>query len=123
MGYDLARPLALMRVAIGIGSWLAPEGVLAAVRLDPAAPQSLYLLRLFAARETALGWATLLAPDKREPLLELGLVVDSLDAAAGLLALRREPGSKGTGLLTGVAAGAVLVGTAALVQARRQRGV
>ena len=88
--------------------------------LDPTAPQSPYLLRLFAAREAALGVVTLRADGQRESLLALGLVVDALDAAAGLSALRSRSAGKATGILTGVAAGGVAVGIVARAQATRR---
>jgi hypothetical protein len=120
VGWDLARSLACTRVAFGVGTWLAPRAGLAVTLLDPTAPQSPYLLRLFAAREAALGAVTLLAIGQREPLLRVGLVVDALDAAAGLSAVRSGSVGKATGILTGVAAGGVAIGTMALVQARRR---
>jgi hypothetical protein len=115
MSYDVATSLALSRLAIGIGTWFAPRASLAVTRLDPSAPQSPYLVRLFAAREAALGVVTLLAVEQRPSLLKLGLVVDSLDAAAGVLAARSQPGAR---ILTGVAAGSVAVGTVALMRTR-----
>jgi hypothetical protein len=88
--------------------------------LDRTAPGSPYLLRLFAAREAVLGAATLLSDEPPELLLTLGLVVDSLDVAAGVAALRSRSLGKAAGILTGVAAGGVAIGSIALVQARRR---
>jgi hypothetical protein len=120
VGRDLARSLALTRIAVGIGTWLAPRGSLAVTKLDPTAPQSPYLLRLFAAREAALGVITLVAVGQRESLLTLGLVVDGLDTLAGLSASRSPSAGPATGVLTGVAAGGVAIGALALARARRR---
>jgi len=120
MGRDVARLLACTRLALGVGAWLAPRAGLAVTRLDPAAPGSAYLVRLFAAREAALGVVTLVPNNRPESLLKLGLVVDSLDVAAGMLALRSRSVGKAAGILTGAAAGGIVIGTAALVQARRR---
>jgi hypothetical protein len=120
VGHDLARALALSRVAVGVGTWLAPRTGLAVTSLDPTAPESPYLLRLFAAREAVLGAVTLMSDEQPESLLELGLVVDCLDVAAGLSAWRSRSLGKAAGILTGLGAAGVAIGTVALVQARRR---
>jgi len=120
MGRDLAKLLACARLAVGVGAWLAPRAGLAATGLDPTAPESPYLLRLFAAREAALGVVTLLSNGQPESLLTLRLVVDSLDAAAGVTGLRSRSTGKAAGILTGVAAGGIVIGAAALVRGRRR---
>jgi hypothetical protein len=120
VGRDLAKPLALARVAVGVGTWLAPRVGLAVTLLDSDAPESPYLLRLFAAREAALGVVVLASDRKPESLLQIGLVVDALDVAAGLLALRSRSVGRAAGILTGVAAGGFAMGTVACAQARRR---
>ena len=59
-------------------------------QLDPTAnPQVPYVLRLFGAREIALGLVTLLARGRaRRGVIGLGVAVDAADAATGFLALR-----------------------------------
>ena len=120
MGQDLVKPLALARVAVGVGTWLAPGAGMAITHLDRNAPESPYLLRLFAAREAALGVVALASRSEPESLLELGLVVDALDVTAGLLALRSRSVGRAAGILTGVAACGLAIGTVALAQARRR---
>jgi hypothetical protein len=51
-------------------------------------------------REAALGVVTLRATVSASRFLALGLVVDALDAAAGLSALRSRSAGKATGILT-----------------------
>jgi hypothetical protein len=113
MGRHLTRPLAYARLAVGVGAWLAPRAGLTVARFDPGAPESPYLLRLFAAREAALGMATLASSGRHEPLLALGLVVDSLDAVAGTMAQRSRSAGKAAAILTVVAAGGLVIGAMA----------
>jgi hypothetical protein len=61
-----------------------------------------------------------LADRQGKSLLTLGLPVDLPDTTAGLSAFRDSSVAKAANILTGVAAGGVVIGTAALVQARRR---
>lgn len=117
MALDLAPPLAVARIALGAASWLAPSTVLTTARLGQSAPQSALLMRLFGAREVALGAAGLLAPHHRSSLLKVGLAVDALDAVAGLLAYRAS--DKAPLVLTAAASAALLTGAVALAEPHR----
>lgn len=112
--------LALARIALGIGSWAAPERALSLFGLDAAAPQSHYLGRMFGAREVAFGVVTLLAPaQQKRSLTLLGLAVDTFDAGAGVLAIRSAGVTPARGaVLTGAAVAAVLTGVVGLKQLR-----
>jgi hypothetical protein len=59
-------------------------------QLDPVTnPQVPYVVRLFGAREVALGLATLLVRGKAQRgLIGLGVLVDGADAATGYLAMK-----------------------------------
>ena len=118
---DNATSLSLARIAIGTAAWVAPELSLRAGMLDASAPQSPYMLRLFGARDTALGVITLAAKAEHRPaLLKVGLAVDAADAAAAVRALQagqvRTPAGATRAGLAGVA---VVAGIVAL---REQQG-
>src|SRR5690349_17175042 len=112
MALDQTTSLSLARIAVGAAAWANPELGLRSAMLDPAAPQSAYLLRLFGARDVALGVITLFAkPELKPALLRVGLGVDSADAAAAVIALQKKqvesiPGA----VLAGAAGAAVLAG-------------
>ena len=118
---DNATTLSLARIVAGAGAWAAPEFGLKTAMLDPTAPQSPYLVRLFGVRDVALGAITLLAkPEAKPALLKLGILVDAGDAAAAVLALKAEAVKPPTGVaLAGVAAAAVVAGFVAVGQQRR----
>ena len=115
---DQTTTLSLARIVVGAAAWLAPQPSLKAALLDAKAPQSPYLLRLFGARDVALGTITLLAPPAGKPaLLKVGLAVDSADAGAALLALKAGQLKPVVGVvMAGAAAGAVVAGVQALGQ-------
>ncbi len=113
---DNINGLALARIGLGLGFYATPELALKYGMLDPQAPQSPYLGRMFAAREIALGLVTLLAkPESKRGVIALGLAVDLADSAAGALAIRSKAVS--------TKAGAVLTGTAALAALTGLRGL
>lgn len=118
---DQATTLSLARIAVGAAAWAKPELGLKSAMLDPEAPQSPYLLRLFGARDVALGAITLLAkPDHKPALLRVGLAVDGADGAAAVLALQKKAVEPVAGaLLAGAAGAAILAGVVALSQQRR----
>lgn len=83
--------LAVGRTLAGAGAWLAPELSAHALgtrpRLHPPLPLA---LRLFGVRDVAMGLAYLTAGDEeRDRWLAIGMAVDTADAAAALLAARR----------------------------------
>src|SRR5688572_22932150 len=113
---DNATTLSVGRIALGAVSWAAPGLALRTMMLDPEDVQGPFLLRLFGARDVALGVVTLLAgPEARPALLKVGVAVDLSDAAAsglaaGAGALRPLPAT----LIAGTALGAVATGLHAL---------
>ena len=115
---DHVVTLSLARVAIGTTAWLTPRTALKGFLLDSSAPQSPYILRLFAAREVALGGITLLAPPALKPALtQVGMAADSADAVAGALAIKSGAVRPWVGaVLTGAAVAAVVAGAAGLQQ-------
>jgi hypothetical protein len=117
---DHATPLSVGRIALGAASFAAPGLALRAMMLDADDPQAPFLLRLFGARDVALGVVTLLAaPEARPALVKVGVAVDLSDAAAAGLAARAGAlrGLPAT-LIAGTASGAVVTGLLAL---RRRR--
>src|SRR3954467_14509698 len=114
---DNTSALSVARILIGAAAWLAPEHRLWSGMLRSPA-QSQYTMRLFGAREAALGAMTLMAaPSAKPALLKVGIAVDSADAAAGVMAMRSGALSSPMGLLlTAVAAGAIAAGVAGLGQ-------
>ena len=119
---DNATTLSLARIALGAGAWVAPEFGLKVAMLDPTAPQSPYLARLFGVRDVALGVLTLMAePAHKAALLKLGILVDAGDAAAAVLALKAGALKPPTGAaLAGAAAGGVIAGAIAVGQHRKR---
>jgi hypothetical protein len=84
------RNLAIIRILIGVGAWLAPNLAGRLFGLDPANnPQAAFLGRLFGVRDIALGLGTLQASgEARRQWLQLGVLCDSADAAAAVLGRR-----------------------------------
>jgi hypothetical protein len=82
--------LAVLRIAIGALSWLAPTLAARLFGLDARRnPQTPYLGRLFGIRDVALGAGTLVADgDARQTWLGAGLACDVADAAAAVLGRR-----------------------------------
>jgi hypothetical protein len=115
---DNATTLSMARIVIGAATWIAPEFSLKAAMLDPTAPQSPFMLRLFGSRDVALGLITLMAkPEHKPSLLKVGVAVDAGDVAAALQALRAEQVKPPTGIaLAAVAGSAVVAGVVALKQ-------
>ncbi len=115
---DQATSLSLARIVVGAAAWVAPRRSLGLALLDAEPPQSPYLLRLFGARDVALGTVTLMAPPALRPsLLKVGVAVDSADTAAALLALKAGQLKPLTGVvMAGAAGAAVLAGVQALGQ-------
>lgn len=115
---DPVTGLSLGRIAIGIGSLVAPSGTARLFGIDAAANPNMGIInRMFGAREIALGAVTLVAKGSlRRNLTMVGIAVDGADVAGGALEIAGGglPKVQG-GALVGVAAGAVGAGIAALV--------
>lgn len=80
--------LSVVRLATGAGAFAAPQLAARILALEPG-PASAYLVRLFAARNVAMGAGLLAAPDSARPVLwRAGVSADALDLAAALLAMR-----------------------------------
>jgi hypothetical protein len=106
-----------LRASIGASTWLAPNLAGRLFGLDPVGnPQLPYIGRLFGIRDVALaaGLAQSSGPD-RKLWLQLGILCDAADAAAGLLAGRSGQLSKlSTALVTAPALLGLAAGVAAL---------
>jgi hypothetical protein len=83
-----ANAIAISRMAVGAGTWLAPNLSGRLFGLDPEGnPQLPYVGRLFGARDVALGAGALRSSRKsRDAWLTAGLACDAADVAAGVLA-------------------------------------
>lgn len=109
---DLARALALGRVAIGAGLLVAPGRIALLVGPAAAEPAGRWLTRVGGIRDLLLGVLTLQALDAKAPvrsLLVAGAVADGVDFAATVAAYRRLP-RFGRVVLLGAAGGAVALG-------------
>jgi hypothetical protein len=111
-GMDTAKALAAGRVVIGAVALLFPTVAARLFLLKVSSnPQLPYVMRLFGAREIAVGAVTLTAPESaRSSMVGMGMAVDGADAIAGFAAARSGAVSKPVGV---VLAGAALAAVAA----------
>ena len=106
-----------IRASIGAGAWLTPQLAGRLFGLDPVAnPQLPYVGRLFGIRDVALAAGVSMSNGEARKLwLQLGIMCDIADAAAGLLAGRKGELSKlSTVLVTAPALLGLALGVAAL---------
>jgi len=111
--------LSIGRVAVGALALARPDAASKTLQLDAVSnPQVPYVVRLFGAREVALGLITLFAGGKtRRGVIAVGVAVDAADAATSYLALKDGSISKkGAMTLLVPAVGAVGSGLLALVK-------
>lgn len=111
--------LSLGRIAVGAAAVANPELAARTFQLDPVSNRQLpYVLRLFGAREIALGLVTLFAGGKtRRGVIAVGVAVDAADATTAYLAMQDGSVSKKTAYtLLAPAVGAVASGLLALVK-------
>ncbi|MFG2085833.1 MULTISPECIES: hypothetical protein [unclassified Spirillospora] len=106
--------LARGRIALGLAAFAAPKLTVKAMGMGGGAdPGRDYMVRMFAAREIALGAGYLLSGDDsgRRLWARLGLAVDSLDLVSGV---KTRPGLPlwATAGAVGVAGGAAALGAA-----------
>lgn len=116
--------LSLGRIVIGAASLARPDTTAGAMGLDVAKnPQSAFVMRLFGAREVALGVATLVSSGRgRTGLVLLGVGVDAADAYAGLVGPKTDGIEQRAGtVMTAVAGGAVLAGLLGLLPRRSRK--
>lgn len=115
-GEQAALLLAAGRIGFGVGGWLTPGIGARVLGIDPKAqPAAVFLVRLFAARDLAMGVGQAAAQEgEAKRWLALGAAVDALDGAAALLAVRRRqiPVFNGVAIAL-TAAAAVVVGVRA----------
>lgn len=114
---DPVTGLSLGRIAIGVGSIVAPAPTARVFGLRPAEnPQLPYFARMFGVREIALGALTLMATgDVRRTLVRAGVAVDGGDAVTGIIGLaRKEFPLLAGGMLVAAALGAAATGASAL---------
>jgi hypothetical protein len=117
MSSSSVTALAGLRTAVGVGAWATPNVAGKMFGLDPANnPQASYLGRLFGVRDLALGAGTLASEGAdRRRWVQLGMVCDLADAAAGYIAGRTGVLPKPAAVMvTGVALVAAGLGAAAL---------
>lgn len=122
---DQASTLALLRILIGLGAWLAPGISGRLFGLDPKGnPQAPFLARLFGIRDLALGVGTLTTSGgARRTWLKLGVLCDSADAAAAWIGGRDGSLPRYAALMSGtVAVGAAGLGAATLAAAEPAGG-
>jgi hypothetical protein len=109
--------LSLGRILIGLLTFVRPALAGRFFGFDMAGnPQLPSMARLFAAREVAIGVATLVAPaESRKRMVAIGVAVDAADGAASIIGVREKSLPKLAGvLLAGAAIGAVTSGLDAL---------
>ena len=110
------KQISMMRIAIGVSSWLFPRLAGRLFGLDTVNnPQAPYLARLFGARDMALGIGALTTEgESRRRWVLLGAFCDLLDAGAGIMGGREGYLSTGSSVLvTAPAVAGVAVGAAA----------
>jgi hypothetical protein len=115
---DQVSMLSIGRILIGLGAWLMPGLGGRLFGLDPERnPQASFLSRLFGIRDFALGLGTLTASGAtRRALLRLGVICDTADAAAAVIAKREGTLPRWAAATSGVLAlSAVGIGAASLV--------
>jgi hypothetical protein len=106
------------RIALGLAALAAPKLTVRLMGLGSAAdPGRDYMVRMFAAREVALGAGYLLSGDEsgRRLWARVGLAVDSLDVVSGLKTRKGLPLWVTAGAV-GAAAGAASIGAAKVVR-------
>lgn len=112
--------MSTLRSLVGVGTWISPmhaTRVLAPGLVDND-PGTMLVGRLFGVRDLMLGQA-LRHPDPlvRRAALQVGVVVDSADAAASLIALRRGAPKLGAAFVGLGALSFVALGVAAMQSA------
>jgi hypothetical protein len=111
------RNLAMLRLAVGVSSYLTPNLGGKLFGLDPASnPQAPYLARLFGVRDVALALGALqTSGESRRQWLQLGVLCDAADVGAAVIGRRGGYLPVPTAILVGgVAAAATAMGMAAL---------
>jgi hypothetical protein len=107
------RAFAIARIAIGAGLIVTPRVVLGRfLGRESASVGAQWLGRGMGGRDIALGLGLLFAVRRGAPVrgwLEAGMLADSTDAVASLLAARDLPGPTGL-LMAGAAVGGVVAG-------------
>lgn len=86
----LVKTMAGLRLAVGVGAWVAPRTTGRLFGLDADAnPQMIFMARLFAVRDVALGIGLLASTGNARRLWwQTGVLCDTADAGAAALALR-----------------------------------
>ena len=105
--------VAIARIAVGAGTWLAPNLSGRLFGLDPEGnPQLPYVGRLFGVRDVVLGAGVLRSSRKQKDVwATAGLACDVADAAAGAIAgLRGQLPPPAAALVTVTAAGFAAAG-------------
>lgn len=111
--------LSIGRIAVGAVAVANPELAAKTLQLDSVSnPQVPYVLRLFGAREIALGLVTLFARGKAaKGVIAVGVAVDATDAAAGYFGMNDGSITKKTAMTLMVpAVGAVASGLLGLAR-------
>lgn len=119
MRSPVRHTFAALRLAVGLSAWALPNTTERIFALPPS-PQP-FVLRLFGARETALALAIQsLDPDRRRLALQVGVLIDGVDAVGGLVDfVRGRLAPRAAVLGSGGAVGFALLGMAALTEERR----
>ena len=101
-----AQQMAGLRVAVGLGAYVAPDLTAKLFGLDPDAnPQGAYLGRLFGARDVALAAGlTATSGPARRLWWQIGIGCDAADFVAAVLGVRSGSISRTTAVLAGATA-------------------
>ena len=92
LGLDPVSALSVLRSLVGVATWVNPLHAGRAFGLGPISenPATGFVARLFGVRDLALGQAVRHPnPEVRRAALQAGVVIDSVDVVASLLALRK----------------------------------
>lgn len=116
---SLAVTIGLGRAALGAAAYASPEllarppGNMAGIT---ATPDTIYMTRLFGARDLTVGVLTVLPPTRRGALA-IGTVFDVLDVGSGLQAEKDGMPAGRSRLVTGAAGAFAAAGVLALIMA------
>ena len=123
--FDATTTFAVLRSAVGVGTWISPKASYRTFGLGVMddTPANVLVARLFAVRELLFGLGLKHPePQVRRAVLQAGMVADSVDVVASLIALGKgAPKGTWAGFVLG-ASTFVALGAVALAEEQNQVG-
>jgi hypothetical protein len=119
----LLYAFAASRIALGAYSCIVPDVATKSLGIEKAttAEEGELVVRLYGARDLALGWILFVAKDNysKELALQAGVIADGLDIMSILIGRKNGIKKETAGLLAGVAAAATGLGAYLLYQLKK----